>query len=134
MVNLIDKLISIKKGSALTVTVYGKKTVVNKAVECSRHDWTGRKFACVLILYGLPRPKYDRLIQRLYRVYLLTFKSFSQSCGGLHGKQFAIGHLWSKETGTNLKLVQKVREETRVSMHKRAGLTRRGAAFRVRRE
>jgi len=70
----------------------------------------------------------------IYRVYLLTFKSSSQSCGGLRDKQFDIGHLWSNETGTNLKLVQKVREEIGVSMHKRVGLARRDADFRVRRE
>ena len=68
------------------------------------------------------------------RVYLLTFKSSSQSCGGLQDKQFDIGHLWSNETGTNLKLVQKVREEIWVSMHKRVGLARRDADCRVRKE
>ena len=70
----------------------------------------------------------------LYRVYLLTFKSSSQSCGGLQDKQFDIGHLWSNEMGTNLKLVQKMREEIGVSMHERAGLARRDADFRVRRK
>ena len=63
---------------------------------------------------------------------MLTFKSCSQSCGGLRDKHFDIGHLWSNDTGTNLKLVQKVREEIGVSMHKRAGLARRDADSRVR--
>ena len=70
----------------------------------------------------------------IYRVYLLTFKSSSQSCGGLQDKQFDMGHLWSNETATDLKLVQKVREEIGVSMHERAGPARRDADFRVRRE
>jgi len=37
--------------------------------------------------------------------------SSSQSCSGLQEKQFDTDRLWSDETGTNIKLVQKVREE-----------------------
>jgi len=54
---------------------------------------------------------------RIYRVHLLTFKGSSQSCGGLQDKQYDIGHLWSNETGTNLKLVQKVHKEIGVSRY-----------------
>jgi len=43
------------------------------------------------------------------RVYQLTLKSSSQSGGGLQDEQYDMGHL-SNETGTNLKLAQRVRE------------------------
>jgi len=67
-------------------------------------------------------------------VYQLTFKSSSQSSGVLQDELFVMGHLWSEESRTNLKLVQKVREEIGVSMHEQAGLARPDADFQVGRE
>ena len=76
LVNLFDELMSIKKSPQMTMTQFlVEKQWKIKQLRAAGMTGLEESVACVLILNGLPRPKYDGLIRSIRREEALTLKN-----------------------------------------------------------